>query len=304
MTLLRDFLITFTGMKTTGTYSRIIAGTMTWGQWGRKFSKLEMSALVNQCVQMGVTTFDHADIYGGYTTEEEFGKAFEDSGVQRENVQFISKCGIQYPTDRRQLEIKHYEYGTDYIIHSALSSLKNLRTEYLDLLLLHRPSPLMDPEEVAAAFSALRDSGKVRSFGVSNFTPSQIALIASAVPVEAHQFECSLTEDSSLWNGVLDDCIINERTAMSWSPLGSYFREQSEQNTRILQSLEPLCEKYQATESQLLLAWLLRHPARIHPVVGTTRGTRLKESMEAMHLDLELQDWFAMLTASHGKKVP
>ncbi|MGB5316036.1 MAG: aldo/keto reductase [Robiginitalea sp.] len=304
MTLLRDFLITFTGMKTKGTYSRIIAGTMTWGQWGRRFSKSEMSALINQCVQMGVTTFDHADIYGGYTTEAEFGKAFEDSGVQRENLQFISKCGIQYPSDQRALDIKHYEYGTDYIIHSAVSSLKNLKTEYLDLLLLHRPSPLMDPEEVAAAFSALRDSGKVRSFGVSNFTPSQVALIASAVPVEAHQFECSLTEDTSLWDGVLDDCIINGRIAMSWSPLGNYFREKNDQNTRIAQCLKALCEKYEVTESQLLLAWILRHPARIHPVVGTTRKGRLKESLEALDMELELQDWFAMLVASHGKKVP
>lgn len=304
MTLLRDFLITFTGMKTKGSYSRIIAGTMTWGQWGRKFSTSEMSTLINQCVEMGVTTFDHADIYGGYTTEAEFGKAFENSGVQRENLQFISKCGIQYPTDKRPVGIKHYEYGTDYIIHSAITSLENLKTEYLDLLLLHRPSPLMDPEEVAAAFAALRDSGKVRSFGVSNFTPSQIALIESAAPVEAHQFECSLTEDTSLWDGVLDDCIINGRTAMSWSPLGSYFREQNAQNSRISQSLELLCEKYQVTESQLLVSWLLRHPAGIHPVVGTTRTARLKESMEALHLDLELEDWFTMLVASRGEKVP
>lgn len=304
MTLLRDFLITFTGMKTIGTYSRIIAGTMTWGQWGRQFSTSEMAALINECAQMGITTFDHADIYGGYTTEAEFGKAFETSGIQRENLQFISKCGIQYPSEERPLEVKHYEYGTDYIIQSAVGSLENLKTDYLDLLLLHRPSPLMDPEEVAAAFSALRDSGKVRSFGVSNFTPSQVALIASAVPLEAHQFECSLTEDVALWNGVLDDCITNGRTAMSWSPLGSYFREKNGRNLRIAKCLEPLCEKYQATVSQLLLAWLLRHPAGIHPVVGTTRGARLKESLQALDLELELQDWFAMLVASQGKKVP
>jgi predicted oxidoreductase len=277
---------------------------MTWGSWGREFSTSEMAALINRCYEMGVTTFDHADIYGGYTTEAEFGKAFHQSGIDREKLQFISKCGIQYPTQMRPLSIKHYEYGTDYIIQSAVKSLENLHTDYLDLLLIHRPSPLMDPEEVAAAFSALRDSGKVRSFGVSNFTPSQIELIASAVPVEAHQFECSLTMDTPMWDGVLDDCLRNRRLSMSWSPLGSYFREQSQQNTRISECLQPLCEKYQATENQLLLAWLLRHPAGIHPVVGTTRAERLQESLEALEIDLELQDWFSMLVASQGKKVP
>ncbi|MDM9631246.1 aldo/keto reductase [Robiginitalea aurantiaca] len=291
-------------MKNTVTYSGIIAGTMTWGSWGRQYSQGEMASLINRCLEMGITTFDHADIYGGYTTEADFGKAFSESGVDRQNVQFISKCGIQMPSEARPLGVKHYEYGTDYIIHSAVTSLQHLKTEYLDLLLLHRPSPLMHPEEVAAAFSALRDSGKVRAFGVSNFTPSQISLIGSAVPVEAHQFECSLTAETPLWDGTLDDCIVHGRTAMAWSPLGTYFREANEQNTRIADCLKPLCEKYQATETQLLLAWLLRHPAAIHPVVGTTKPERLQESMDSMNLDLELQDWFLMLEASQGSEVP
>jgi predicted oxidoreductase len=277
---------------------------MTWGSWGRQYSQGEMAALINRCVEMGITTFDHADIYGGYTTEADFGRAFAGSGVDREKLQFISKCGIQFPSDQRPHKINYYEYGTDYIIHSAVSSLEHLGTEYLDLLLLHRPSPLMHPEEVAAAFSALRDSGKVRAFGVSNFTPSQIGLIASAVPVEAHQFECSLTADSPLWDGTLDDCMVHGRTAMAWSPLGSYFREKNTQNTRISECLQPLTEKYQATENQLLLAWLLRHPATIHPVVGTTRPERLQDSLGALELELELQDWFSMLVASQGKRVP
>lgn len=291
-------------MKNTGSYSRIIAGTMTWGSWGRQYSQSEMALLIKRCFEMGITTFDHADIYGGYTTEADFGNAFTDSGVEREKLQFISKCGIQYPSESRAHRIKHYEYGTDYIIHSVVTSLQHLKTEYLDLLLLHRPSPLMHPEEVAAAFSALRDSGKVRAFGVSNFTPSQIGLIASAVPVEAHQFECSLTAETPIWDGTLDDCMIHGRTAMAWSPLGNYFREKNEQNTRIKDCLKPLCEKYQATESQLLLAWLLRHPSEIHPVVGTTKPERLQESLDALELELELQDWFSLLTASQGNKVP
>lgn len=282
----------------------MIAGTMTWGQGGRRLSTAEMERLLHTCLETGITTFDHADIYGGYTTEADFGKAFGRSGIPRESIQLISKCGIQYISEARPVRVKHYEYGADYIIHSAVASLKHLQTEYLDLLLLHRPSPLMDPQEVASAFSTLRESGKVRTFGVSNFTPSQIRLIETAVPVEAHQFECSLTHEAPLWDGTLDDCIIGNRLAMAWSPLGGYFRETGSRSDRIRECMRPLCEKYQATENQLLLAWLLRHPAGIHPVVGTTRPERHRESVEALQIELELEDWFDLLVASQGHKVP
>lgn len=285
-------------------YSRIIAGTMTWGQGGKRLSTTQMAGLISECLALGITTFDHADIYGGYTTEADFGKAFSQSGIPRESIQLISKCGIQYISESRPIRVKHYEYGTDYILHSATSSLKHLKTDYLDLLLLHRPSPLMDPGEVAAAFAALRDSGKVRAFGVSNFTPSQIRLIESAVPVEAHQFECSLTAEKTLWDGTLDDCIIGSRMAMAWSPLGRYYRDSDDRIERIRNCMAPLCDRYNASEMQLLLAWLLRHPAGIHPVVGTTRPERLKESQQALSIELELEDWFAMLEASQGHKVP
>jgi predicted oxidoreductase len=291
-------------MKSDNIYSGIIAGTMTWGQGGRKYSTAQMTRLIGQCVEMGISSFDHADIYGGYTTEAEFGRAFSASRVPRESVQFITKCGIQYVCEARPVRIKHYEYSADYIISSAMNSLKHLETEYLDMLLLHRPSPLMEPEEVAAAFASLKDTGRVRSFGVSNFTPSQIRLIETAVPVEAHQFECSLTAEGPLWDGMLDDCIIGKRMAMAWSPLGAYYRNEDQRTLRIRECLAPLCAKYDATESQLLLAWLLRHPAGIHPVVGTTSAGRLKESFEALAVDLELEDWFAMLEASQGHKVP
>ena len=291
-------------MNNLNNYSRIIAGTMTWGQGGKRLSTSGMADLMNQCLALGITTFDHADIYGGYTTEADFGKAFSQSGIPRESIQLISKCGIQYISRARPVRVKHYEYGTDYILHSATSSLRHLKTGYLDLLLLHRPSPLMDPQEVAAAFAALRDSGKVRAFGVSNFTPSQIRLIESAVPVEAHQFECSLTAEKALWDGTLDDCIIGRRMAMAWSPLGAYYRDSDHRIDRIRSCMEPLREKYNASEMQLLLAWLIRHPAGIHPVVGTTRPDRLKESQEALSIELELEDWFALLEASQGHKVP
>ena len=291
-------------MTQASNYSPVIAGTMTWGRWGKGLSTAAMDRLMKQCLELGITTFDHADIYGGYTTEAEFGAAFSGSGIARESVQLISKCGIQYLCEARPVSVKHYQYDAPYIIASAEQSLRNLQTDYLDLLLLHRPSPLMDPSQVAEAFGRLRDSGKVRAFGVSNFTPSQIALVSTAVKVEAHQFECSLTARQALYDGVLDDCMVHGRTAMAWSPLGSYFREEDGRKERISGVMEGLCKKYRASESQLLLAWLLRHPAGIRPVVGTTEAGRLKEALAATRLDLELEDWFVLLVAAQGHKVP
>ncbi|MEN8789079.1 MAG: aldo/keto reductase [Flavobacteriaceae bacterium] len=291
-------------MKNSNNYSRLIAGAMTWGEWGKKMSTAEMANFINHCKDHGLTSFDHADIYGGYGTEEEFGKALTDSGVNRESIQLISKCGIQYICEARDNRVKHYNYSKDYILWSAEESLKKLQTDYLDLFLLHRPSPLMQPEEVAEAIAQLTQSGKIKEFGVSNFTPSQIALIETAVPVSANQVEFSLTADDVMFNGTLDDCIIHDRKAMAWSPLGGYFRGENEQNSRIGAIMKDLQPKYNANASQLLLAWILKHPARIHPVLGTTEPGRIIDSIQAAEIELELEDWFILHTASMGKKVP
>lgn len=277
---------------------------MTWGSWGKQLKTKEMDRLMHQCLDAGITTFDHADIYGGYTMEGEFGKAFSESAISRDQVQFITKCGIQYICEARDNKVKHYNYNADYIIWSAERSLKELKTDYLDLFLLHRPSPLMHPEEVVKALQKLMDSGKVRSFGVSNFTPSQIALIEKEIPVSANQVEFSLTAHSVMFDGTMDDAIINDRMLMSWSPLGSYFRVKNEQRKRIKKAIKPLRKKYNATISQLLLAWILKHPAGVYPVVGTANPERLKESAEAVYIALEQEDWFILLTASQGHKVP
>ncbi|MBT8284648.1 MAG: aldo/keto reductase [Flavobacteriaceae bacterium] len=291
-------------MKSTNKFSRIIAGTMTWGSWGKQLSKSEMVSLMNHCLKAGITSFDHADIYGGYGNEEEFGNAFAESGIARKDIQLISKCGIQYMCDARDNKVKHYNYATDYIIWSAERSLEKLTTEYLDLFLLHRPSPLMDPEPVAKAIEQLLSSGKIRSFGVSNFTPSQIAMLETAIPVQANQVECSLTADGVMYDGTLDDCISRKRMAMAWSPLGSYFREDNEKTKRIREVLLPMKKKYNASEDQLILAWLMKHPAHIHPVVGTSNANRLEDSMKAVNVEMELEDWFLLLEASQGHKVP
>ncbi|WP_296349781.1 aldo/keto reductase family oxidoreductase [Winogradskyella sp.] len=285
-------------------YSRLIAGTMTWGSWGKQLSKSEMSDLMHHCISNGITTFDHADIYGAYTTEADFGEAFKDSGIKREDIQLISKCGIQYLCENRSNKVKHYDYSKDYIIWSVDESLKNLNTEYLDLLLLHRPSPLMIAEEIADAVNTLKKDGKIKEFGVSNFTPSQIEMVGLRIDIDVNQIEFSLTQHTAMHDGTLDYMKTCGIKPMSWSPLGSVFREDTEQTRRVHKQLGELLDKYNATEDQLLLAWILKHPAGIHPVVGTTNKERLTNAIAASKIELELEDWFLILVAAQGHKVP
>lgn len=277
---------------------------MTWGDWGRKFTTTQTAELINDCVANGLYTFDHADIYGGYTTESDFGLGFKESKIARESLFFISKCGIQMPCEKRPLTVKHYNYSKTHIINSVEQSLKNLQTEYLDLLLLHRPSPLLDIEAVADAFNKLERSGKVKSFGVSNFTPSQIDLLETEISLEWNQIECSLSHHTPLFDGSLDHHRTKNIGTMAWSPLGNYFTENNDSNQRLKPLLNTLEEKYNATEDQLLLAWLLQHPAAIHPVVGTTRIERLKMAMGAEKIDLSAEDWFLLLETQMGQEVP
>ncbi|MDB4642965.1 aldo/keto reductase [Flavobacteriaceae bacterium] len=286
------------------TFSKIIAGTMTWGAWGKNYTTSEMSNLIEDSLELGISTFDHADIYGGYTTEADFGEAFNQSNVDRSMVQFITKCGIQYPSEQRPLEVKHYDYSAEHIIWSTEKSLQNLKTDYIDVLLLHRPSPLMDPKEIAKAFDHLKSQGKVKSFGVSNFTASQLSLLSSENLIEWNQIECSLTQSNLMFDDTLNYMSINQIGAMAWSPLGSYFKEDNNQNKRIKPLLSKMCSTYNASEDQILLAWLLHHPANIHPVVGTTQKERLKDAVDALSIKLKIQDWFLLLEASWGHKVP
>ena len=291
-------------MSTTNAYSRIIAGTMTWGNWGKQLSFQQMGTLMQHCLEHGITTFDHADIYGDYTNEEQFGNAFFASGIRRDKIQLISKCGIQFNSKARKNKVKHYNYTKDYIIWSTEQSLKLLKTDYLDLLLLHRPSPLMHPKEISEAILQLKKQGKIKQFGVSNFTQTQIALLETEVPVEGNQVEYSLTSHNVMNDGTLDDCLTNKRLAMSWSPLGVYFREKNERTNRIQIVLNTLLKKYDATEDQLLLAWILRHPSKVYPVIGTATPARLVLAMKALKLEMELEDWFLLLEASNGHEVP
>lgn len=277
---------------------------MTWGAWGKQFSTAQMQALFEEALDLGITSFDHADIYGSYTTEAAFGLAFHASSIAREKVQFISKCGIQFPSELRPLPVKHYDYSAKHIQMSVENSLKNLHTDYLDVLLLHRPSPLMEARPIADTVLKLLEQGRIKHFGVSNFTPYQMQLLQKEIPLEWNQLECSLTHEKPMLDGTLDYMKVAEIGAMAWSPLGSYFKERTSKKNRLDTLLTSLCEKYACPADQLLLAWLMHHPSKIYPVVGTTSGARLKKALDAGKIKLEITDWFLLLEASMGKPLP
>ena len=276
---------------------------MRWGIWGANHSEKEVQKLIDTSLELGLSTFDHADIYGNYTTEKLFGDAFSEMGINREEVQLISKCGIEMPCENRSFEIKSYNYSKEHILSSVDQSLENLKTDYLDLLLLHRPSPLMNPEEIAESFHILREQKKVRHFGVSNFSPSQFDLINDAFPLITNQIEVSVNHTDSFYDGTLDQMMLKKLQPMAWSVMGNYFSENSEQNSRIKKVLEELCPKYDAEENQILLAFILKHPSKILPVIGTSKTETIKKFKEVLNLSLEREDWFKLLKASQGKEV-
>ncbi|WP_348799294.1 aldo/keto reductase [Flavobacterium adhaerens] len=285
-------------------FSKIIAGTMTWGVWGKNCSKKEMISLMNLCLQNGITSFDHADIYGGYTTEKEFGHAFSESKIDRNKIQLISKCGIQLIADNRNNSIKHYDHSKAHIIASAEQSLKNLQTDYLDLLLLHRPSPLMQADEIAEAVAQLKTEGKILSFGVSNFTTSQSDLIETKTKINYNQIEFSLTQLNPMLDGTLDHIQMNSITPMCWSPLGTIFKNNDERAQRILKIANQLAQKYNVTNDIILLNWIMKHPSGILPVCGTSDKDRLINLMQSTSFEMELEDWFKLWTTSLGNEVP
>lgn len=285
-------------------FSKIIAGTMTWGIWGKNLDKNQMIDLINSCIETGITTFDHADIYGNYTTEAAFGNAFGESQIKRKDIQLISKCGIQKQSENRNTTIKHYNYSKAHIIWSAEQSLKNLKTDYLDLLLLHRPSPLMQVDEIAEAIEKLKSEGKILDFGVSNFTPSQTDLIQTKLKVNYNQIEFSVTHFEPMLDGSLDHMQMHNIKPMCWSPMGSIFKQIDEKSIRIKKLATKLSTKYNVEMDVLLLAWILKHPSGILPVFGTADKNRITNLMKATEVNLELEDWFAFWTESAGNPIP
>ena len=295
-------------MKQAVSISKLIAGTMKWGHWGARFNTHQYLEMIETCLENNITTFDHADIYGHYTTEEEFGKALREKPALREQIQIISKCGIRMTTPNRpSYKIKSYDTSRDHIINSVNNSLINFNTDYLDILLIHRPDPLMDPHEVAEAFTSLKKDGKVIAFGVSNFNQDEMELLHSIFPLAYNQLEISVLELQPFLDGSLHHCMLKSITPMAWSPLGGgniFIEQNNERYKRIVAVATLLAEKYHALPEQILLAWLFMHPSGIIPVLGTSKAARINIAMKATAVTLEREEWYMIWRASTGKEVP
>jgi predicted oxidoreductase len=287
------------------TLSPIISGTMNWGVWDKNLTPKEMEHTIQVCIENKITTFDHADIYGSYTTEADFGKAFHASKIDREKLQLITKCGIQMIAEKRpENKIKHYEYSKEYIVWSVEESLKKLKTDYVDVFLLHRPSPLMQADEIAEAVEKLKSEGKIIDFGLSNFTSSQTELIRSKTEVSYNQVQFSATHFEPMVDGSLDYMQTHNIRPLSWNPLGTVFREDTKKTRRLKKLLSALVEKYHLGSDTLLLSWILKHPAKVIPIAGTVNIARIQSLMKAVELEMDKEDWFAIWTESMGDDVP
>ncbi|WP_349245639.1 aldo/keto reductase [Anaerobaca lacustris] len=288
--------------------SRIVHGLWRLADWNK--NPAEIRELIAGCLELGITTFDHADIYGDYTCESLFGGALADSGIDRSQIQLVTKCGIKLVSHNRPGHgIKCYDTSTAHIVASVESSLKSLRVDFIDLLLIHRPDPLMDPHQVNEAFVALRDSGKVRHFGVSNFLPSQFEMLASKldVPLVTNQIEYSVMCLDPHSDGSLDLCQRLDIRPMAWSPMGGgrLFHEDSDRARRLRDVLGRIGRQFGgASMDQVALAWLLAHPARFVPVLGTGRLSRIRRAVEVLGLSLSRDQWFEIWCASTGHDVP
>ncbi len=287
--------------------SRIVAGMWRLDEWS--YTQKELIGWIEKCMDFGVTSFDHADIYGDYRCESLFGAVLKEKPGLRGQIELVSKCGICLISNKKPFhKITHYNTTADHIISSVQQSLENLNTDYLDLLLIHRPSPLMDADETAAGLNRLIRSEIVRNVGVSNFTPSQFNLLQSRLdrPLVTNQVEFSLLHADPVYDGTFDQMQTHRIRPIVWSPFGGgrLFSSDETRAVRVRKVLNKLAVKYQADIDQIALAWLLTFPSRPFPVLGTGKIERIEKAVGALEIDLERQDWFALLEAYHGEPVP
>ncbi|NCW12812.1 MAG: aldo/keto reductase [Chitinophagia bacterium] len=282
-----------------------IIGCMRWGVWGAQFTTQQYEKLIQQCIEHGLNTFDHADIYGHYTTEADFGKALQNNSSLRNQIELITKTGIQMLTPNRpKHNIKSYNTSASHMMLSVENSLKNFHTDYIDTLLIHRPDILLDIHEIAEVIAVLKKQGKVKNFGVSNFTTSQVELLSSATSIQVHQVEISVTQLEAFENGVLDQCQIKNIQAQAWSPWGNgLFENVNPKHVRILEAANQLAAQYATGVNEILLAFLYAHPSKITPVIGTTKMERILQAKDAMQIDLSREDFYILWSASNGKEV-
>ena len=285
--------------------SRVVAGAWRMGDWG--WSPQERLRWIEQCVELGVTTFDHADIYGGYTVEQLFGEALALAPALRAQLQVVTKCGICLTTPNRPAyRVKHYDTSFEHIVSSVENSLQMLHTEQIELLLIHRPDALMDADVVAAAFTHLQLQGKVQHFGVSNFSAAQFDLLASRFPLVTNQIELHPLHLAPLHDGTLDQCQQRRLQPMIWSPLagGRLITGDDVVAERVRAALSAVGGRHGVSVATIAFAWLLRHPSRPIPVAGSRRIEAMREAVAALDVSLDVQDWTEIWAAGSGHEVP
>ncbi len=262
-------------------------------------------AKIDACLAQGITTLDQADIYGGYAAEEVLGGAFRADPSLRDRVEIVSKCGIVAPMGRHAAaRVKHYDTSRRYIETAVEQSLRDLNTDRIDLLLIHRPDPMMDHRDTGAALDALVASGKVRAVGVSNFRPWDFELLQAAMetPLATNQIEISLKELRPFTNGDLAFHQRHDTPVMAWSPLGG--GQLMTGQGGLGKALDAVAAEAGVDRAAVAIAWLLAHPARILPVLGTNNLARIGTISDALKLDLDRQDWFTLYEAALGAEVP
>jgi predicted oxidoreductase len=286
--------------------SPVIAGAWRLRSW--ELSSRELARWIQQCAELGITSFDHADIYGDYQAEALFGAALALTPPSlRQRLQLISKCGIRLLSEYRpEHRLKFYDSSAEHIRASVEQSLRALQVEELELLLLHRPDFLGDPTDIAAAFARLQQEGKVRHFGASNFSVSQLALLQQHTALAAHQFEFSPLRPEPLGDGTLDQALQLGLRPMAWSPLagGRLLSAMDAEVVRVREALQGVASDYGTTLAGAAVAWIRRHPARPVPIVGTRHMASLQEVMAALPITLDRQSWYAVWRASTGRDVP
>jgi predicted oxidoreductase len=290
-------------------------GDLTTGKKGRLDDAAGRSAVM-AAYEAGCTFFDHADIYSDGRGETIFGQVLRQVHKMRDEVVIASKCGIRKAGDPTPDAPSRYDFSATYIIRSCERSLKRLGVDHIDLYQLHRPDFLMDPEEVATAFGKLHRQGKVREFGVSNFSPWQVALLQQSCPMRlvSNQVEISLSQQGTLEDGTLAQCMVEKMSPLAWSPLAggklasgakAILRWQANYVVKqVVKVLDRIAKEQGSSRSAVAIAWLLKHPANIIPIVGTTDPKRILECFAAEKVGLSREQWYELLTAARPEPLP
>ena len=288
--------------------SRIIHGQMRMGSWNK--SPEALLAMMEQLVDWGITTFDHADIYGNYTCEALLGKALRLGKGFREKIEIVTKCGIRLASNASPgCRIKHYDYSYDHIITSVDHSLRNFGTDRIDLLLLHRPAPFFDPDEASRAFDDLKKSGKVLHFGVSNFSPGQFEMLQTRTgeKLVTNQVELSPVCLEHFDNGNIDFFLRERIHPMAWSPMagGKLLHPKDEKGIRVLSALQQVADELNLQPvEKVICAWLLKHPTRMMPVIGSGNLSHIRHAVDALQAEMSLEQWYIIYNASKGEELP